>query len=132
VPVPIDVTSAPETPAIEILPDDRTPLDVAIARGYVTVHRDLVVAPAILGHRRWYDAMTTCRARPFWTTRGWRVPTRKELVALARVHAIPRAPAWSSSRAGRDSAFIIDGADAAVTPEAKAEASAITICVRRR
>ena len=87
-----------------------------------------------MGERPWAEAMTSCRARPFWHVRGWRVPTRKELVTLARAQVLPKARIWSSTRGDRRSvtSFVIDGHDAAVSAEPRTEASAVTVCVKRR
>jgi hypothetical protein len=137
IPVPV-VVSVPEPPPPAPVPvaagDDRTQLDIAIERKLVTVHRGLVVAEPIMGERPWAEAMTSCRVRPFWHVRGWRVPTRKELVGLARAGVLPDAPVWSSSRGDRRSttSLVVHGHDATITTAPRDEAGAITVCVKRR
>jgi hypothetical protein len=137
IPVPV-VVSVPEPPPAVPVPvaagDDRTQLDIAIERKLVTVHRGLVVAEPIMGERPWAEAMTSCRVRPFWHVRGWRVPTRKELVGLARAGVLPDAPVWSSSRGDRRSttSLVVHGHDATITTAPRDEAGAITVCVKRR
>lgn len=128
---PPTVPPPPPEP-IEIADDELSQLERAIERKDVAVHRGLVVAPAIAGERRWHDAMTLCRARPFWYSHGWRVATRKELVALDRAELLPDAPVWSSTRADRrgSTAFIVHGGKSVAEP--KGEASALTVCVRPR
>jgi hypothetical protein len=133
IPVPV-VVPPPSPPSPEPMPgDDRTQLDIAIERDLVAVHRGLAVAEPIMGERPWRDAMTTCRARPFWHARGWRVPTKKELVALAHAGVLPQAPVWSATRADRRgrAAYLVEGHDGSVGTAAKDEASAITVCVKR-
>jgi hypothetical protein len=120
VPVPMPMIEAREEP-VKMGGDHRTQLDLAVAE-------------PIMGERPWQEAMTTCRARPFWHVRGWRVPTRKELVELARAGVLPQTRVWSSTRGDRRSAtsFVVDGHDATVSAEPRTEATAVTICVKRR
>jgi hypothetical protein len=137
IPVPV-VVSVPEpppaAPVFVAAGDDRTQLDIAIERKLVTVHRGLVVAEPIMGERPWAEAMTSCRVRPFWHVRGWRAPTRKELVGLARAGVLPDAPVWSSTRGDRRSttSIVVHGHDATTTTAPRDEAGAITVCVKRR
>jgi hypothetical protein len=62
------------------------------------------------------------------------VPTRKELVTLARAGLLPEARVWSATRGDRRSvtSFVVDGHDGAVSAEPRTDASAVTICVKRR
>jgi len=133
IPLPVIVTAPP---AIEPASagDDKTQLDIAIERRQVAVHRGLVVAEPIMGQRPWHDAMTTCRGRPFYFTRGWRVPSRKELLSLARAGLLPEAPVWSSTRGDRKAttSYVVEGHDGSVSAVPREEASAVTVCVKRR
>ncbi len=137
IPVPVVVSvpePAPEPAPLPVAGDDRTQLDIAIERKLVALHRGLAVAAPIMGERPWTEAMTSCRVRPFWHVRGWRVPTRKELVTLARAGVLPDAPVWSSTRGDRrgTTSVIVHGHDAGISVAPRDEASAVTVCVKRR
>jgi hypothetical protein len=105
----------------------------AIADGKVSHHGELLVTEPMAGERTWAQAMNACGGRRIFGVRGWRVPTRPQLAALARARALPDAPLWSRNRADREgvSAFIVGGRSGVARARAKDEALFAVVCVRR-
>ncbi len=122
---------AAEAEAPAPAPEDE--LALAIRRGRA-LELDGLVVHLVTGERDWFGAMNTCRARGFWGTGGWRVPTVNELRAIARTRAFADRPAWSNRRGGRDAstAVAISLVGGAHTTFDKRSRDAVTICVKDR
>jgi hypothetical protein len=130
-PTPIEPAAA--LPVATASPIEHDALAIAIERHQAIVDRD-VIAHLVVGDRDWYGAMTTCRARGFWRTSGWRVPTVDELRSLARTRAFGDAEVWSSRRGAVDNAAAITVAMRGGTSHAvdKHTSAMTTICVKDR
>jgi hypothetical protein len=124
-------------PSVAAPPGDATPgeseLDVAIRQRKAIVDEGLV-AHLVAGDRDWYAAMNTCRARGFWRTGGWRVPTVAELRSLARTRAFADAVVWSTRRDAEDpqSAVTVTMRAGTTTTTDKRSTEISTICVKDR
>lgn len=138
-PIPPLRPAMQEAPRLEIAAQGPPPftsastpaLASAIARGRV-IAVDGIVAHVLEGERDWFHAMTTCRARAFWGLSGWRGPSTRELLALARTRGFGTATAWSSKRAGGEggSAIVMALDSGATSKRPKTELGPITVCVR--
>lgn len=135
-PLPLAPAPAPtlelaaQGPSTDAASDELT---LAIRRGRAIAVGDLV-AHLVVGDRDWFGAMNTCRARGFWGTSGWRVPTVAELRAIARTRSFPDRFAWSTRRGAGDAMSAIAVTLVGGTTETvdKHAGDVATICVKRR
>lgn len=110
-PVPVRTSAAP-TAAPEIVIEEppaiasEDPLRLAVDSGKVRAAAGLVVSPRVDGND-WFRAMTSCRTRRFAGVDGWSLPTRTQLVALARVRALPDTLLWTRNKGDADGAHAI-------------------------
>jgi hypothetical protein len=140
-PAPSPVIEPGPEPALEPIvaapPSETTPseseLDVAIRQRKAIVDNGLI-AHLVLGDRDWYAAMNTCRARGFWRTGGWRVPSVAELRSLARTRAFADAVVWSTRRGSADpeSAVTVTMRAGTTSTTDKHSTEIATICVKDR
>ena len=107
-PIPAPVRTFVEPPAAAevaveepppVVSDD--PLHVAVDAGEARVAAGVVVSP-LVDANDWFRAMTACRTRKFHGVDGWTLPTRTQLVALARARALPDAVLWSRNKGDRE------------------------------
>lgn len=130
--VALDPSVPPSAPPTETASGE-TELDVAIHHRKAIVDHG-VVAHRVEGDRDWYAAMTTCRARGFWRTGGWRVPSVAELRSLARTRAFTDAVVWSTRRGAEDpeTAVTVTMRAGTTTTTDKRSTTIATICVKDR
>jgi hypothetical protein len=105
-PVPVR-TSTPPVAAPEIVPEQppavvtEDPLRLAVESGKARTAAGLVVSP-VVDSNDWFRAMTVCRSRRFFGVEGWYLPTRPQLVALARARALPDVLLWTRNKGDTD------------------------------
>jgi hypothetical protein len=135
-PVPVR-TSAPPSAAPEIVTEDppaiiaEDPLRTAIDSGKARTAAGLVVSPRV-DTNDWFRAMTACRSRRLLGVDGWFLPTRTQLVALARARALPDTLLWSRNKGDSDGtqAIAVSGRAGLGRAVPKSSTDVAIVCVK--
>jgi hypothetical protein len=124
------VLAEPVDPPAPLEPD---PLQDLVTSGKARAAAGVVVSPPLDPGTDWHRAMTTCRARRFFGISGWTLPTRQQLVALARARALPDALLWSRNKADREGqqAFAVGGRSGLSRATPKPDLDIAIVCVKR-
>ncbi|MEM7154003.1 MAG: hypothetical protein AAF799_14225 [Myxococcota bacterium] len=92
----------------------------------------LLVLPTGGGTMTWDEAANRCRRRKVESVRGWRLPSKGQLVALRKEKMLGGGSYWSRSVVGGDEVYAIDSSSGRLNVWLKIEPNAKAICVRKR
>lgn len=105
---------------------------VAIADGRLQELGELLVSSSGSETMTWDEAVGRCRRRKVEGMKGWRLPSKGQLVKLRKAKLLSGGTYWSRSVVGGDEAYAYDGGSGRMNVWLKMEPNARALCVRKR
>ncbi len=119
--------AAPQEPA---MPTD--PVVVALRRGLIERHDDMLLATLEDMRLAWEQALSACSQLRRAEVDGWRLPTLAEVERLQAMHALPAVKLWTGTLADGNRVHTFDARTGRAGEQAVHRSAAAAVCVRKR
>ncbi len=107
-------------------------IEAAIADGRLEALDQMLISRAGAGTMTWDDAAARCRRRKVDGLRGWKLPSKGQLIKMRKAKLLLGGSYWSRSVVGGDEVYALDVSSGRMNVWLKMEPNARALCVRKR